>query len=78
MSKHTPGQFEHRHYRGHTIELIEAMGWSDVYQTVVPNGFRITVDGPNFSCNQQTYLNDTRWVDQAIDDAITKATGGKV
>ena len=66
-------QFEHRKYNGHTIELVECMGWSDANQRMVPNGYRLYVDGPHLSLNLQTYLNDTPWVEQAIDEAIAKA-----
>lgn len=63
-------QFEHRKYRGHIIELVEQMGWSDAMQKMVPNGYRIYVEGPAVNINQHTYLSVTSYVDKIIDAAM--------
>lgn len=71
-------QFTYLKYKGHIIELVQAMGWSDAQQTVVPNGYRLTVEGPNVQLSQHTYSNDTLWICKAIDLKIEGGFGGEI
>lgn len=65
--------FESHKYRGHTIEFVPKLGWSDSHQKPVPNGFQVRVDGPYCSINQQTYVPDINYFKDAIDRALAKS-----
>lgn len=64
-------------YKGHTVTEKVEFGWSDSQQRLVENGFRVVVEGPHFSMNQQSYCGVGHDTYQAIDRAIAKATGGE-
>ena len=60
-------------YRGHTIELVPKLGWSDAQQSFVDNGYQLHIDGPNCNVRQQTYVSDISLFKKQVDAAVDRS-----